>query len=104
MQQLEAVEGRFADRDSSSGAPTRERTCDSSPLDVDEDSDVELMGELVPASERGQAERRGSAAGVWLQVPRSVLQQLVAEASDLGPLAIVPSSRAAAPGGGLHQL
>ncbi|CAK0863309.1 unnamed protein product [Prorocentrum cordatum] len=104
MQQLEAVDWRFADRDSSSGVSTREHTYDSSPLDVDEDSDVELMGELAPASERGQAERRGSAAGVWPQVPRSALQELMAEASDLGPLATAPPSRAAAPGGRLHQL
>eukprot|EP00959_Pyramimonas_sp_CCMP1952_P339790 7116019-Pyramimonas_sp.AAC.1 len=61
MQQLQAVEGRFADRESSPGSSARERWGGSCPTDGGEtgsDSDLETAGGMAPAAERGQAERQ----------------------------------------------
>ncbi|CAK0788408.1 unnamed protein product [Prorocentrum cordatum] len=101
-QQLQAVEGQFADRESSPATSARERWSDACPVDggeLDSDSDLDLAGGAAPAAERWQVERPPPASGPRSRVPRSAVRELVAEARDPGPVTTVPSGHAAAAAG-----
>ncbi|CAK0906692.1 unnamed protein product, partial [Prorocentrum cordatum] len=91
MEQLAAVEALFSAPECKTQLQQRERWGDSCPLDggaVGSDSDIDLL-EPLPAEERGQAARRGPAAGGWTKVAPGLVSSLAAEAADLGPLATV---------------
>ena len=103
MQQLDAVEATLPLAQESPVQAPRQRWGDRrAPIDggaVDSDSDVEL-GEVQPAEERGQAERRGPARGGWPKVKAAAGLELAEEgrleAADVGPLATAAPGHAAA--------
>ncbi|CAK0825122.1 unnamed protein product [Prorocentrum cordatum] len=100
MEQLAAVEALFFAPESKAQLQQRERRGDSCPLDggaVDSDSDADLL-EPQPAEERGQAARRGPAAGGWTKVAPGLISSPATEAADLGPLATVTLVAAEAQG------
>ncbi|CAK0794235.1 unnamed protein product, partial [Prorocentrum cordatum] len=99
---LQAVEGLFALQETAAEKKPRDRRGDCCPIDggaIGSDSAAEREVEAQPAAARGQAERRGPAAGPWQRVPQSAVRELAAEASDAGPLATVFTGSTAAAGG-----
>eukprot|EP00959_Pyramimonas_sp_CCMP1952_P295488 6180263-Pyramimonas_sp.AAC.1 len=93
MEQLAAVEALLTGPECKVPPLQRERWGDSCPLDggaVDSDSNMDLL-EPQPAEGRGQAARRGPAAGGWTKVAPGLVRALEAEAADPVPLATAPS-------------
>ncbi|CAK0884390.1 unnamed protein product, partial [Prorocentrum cordatum] len=105
-QQLQAAERMFSLQEPAVEKQPRERWGDCCPIEggaIDSDSHAELEVDVQPTAERGQAERRGPAAGPWPRVPQGAVRELVAEASDVGPLATAPAGNSAAAGGAMQR-
>ena len=98
LEQVDAVEELLEVQAAPTAAEApaaRQAWAESCPMEHDFDDDPAELAAPQPAAERGQAERRGAAAGAWPRggrVQRHLVQELAAEGADVAPLCSGPAA------------